>query len=125
MSAVEYLYIIDTALNRVQFPLCNWLEINKTKYSPDGKTLVSGSLTTPSKFGWIHPVQRLIDGVQRWIHPVQILVDGVQRWIHPVQILVNGVQRWIHPVQRLVDGVQRWINKVGVYICTPLQPIYL
>jgi hypothetical protein len=32
MSAVEKLYIIDTALNRVQFPLCNWLEINKTKY---------------------------------------------------------------------------------------------
>ncbi|MEH1886176.1 hypothetical protein [Nostoc sp.] len=33
MSAVEMLYINDTALNRVQFPLYNWLEINKTKYS--------------------------------------------------------------------------------------------
>ncbi|MHC5863040.1 hypothetical protein [Nostoc sp.] len=31
VSAVEWLYIIDTALNRVQFPLYNWLEMNKTK----------------------------------------------------------------------------------------------
>ncbi|MEH1907411.1 MAG: hypothetical protein V7K95_06825 [Nostoc sp.] len=31
MSAVEWLYIIDTALNRVQLRLCNWLEMNKTK----------------------------------------------------------------------------------------------
>jgi hypothetical protein len=31
MSAVEPLYMIDTALNRVQFPLYNWLEMNKTK----------------------------------------------------------------------------------------------
>ncbi|PHM09519.1 hypothetical protein [Nostoc sp. 'Peltigera malacea cyanobiont' DB3992] len=31
VSAVESLYIIDTALNRVQFPLYNWLEMNKTK----------------------------------------------------------------------------------------------
>ncbi|MHC5894148.1 hypothetical protein [Nostoc sp.] len=29
--AVESLYIIDTALNRVQFLLYNWLEMNKTK----------------------------------------------------------------------------------------------
>ncbi|WP_372478182.1 hypothetical protein [Nostoc mirabile] len=41
--------MIDTALTRVQFPLCNWLEINKTKYSPDGKTLVSGSLDNTIK----------------------------------------------------------------------------
>ncbi|MEH2041248.1 hypothetical protein [Nostoc sp.] len=31
MSGVESLYIIDTALNGVQFPLYNWLEMNKTK----------------------------------------------------------------------------------------------
>ncbi len=31
MSAVETLYIIDTALNRVQLSLYNWLEMNKTK----------------------------------------------------------------------------------------------
>ncbi|QFS50306.1 Site-specific DNA-cytosine methylase [Nostoc sphaeroides CCNUC1] len=30
-QAVESLYIIDTALNRVQLRLCNWLEMNKTK----------------------------------------------------------------------------------------------
>ncbi|WP_190912714.1 hypothetical protein [Nostoc sp. FACHB-892] len=30
-SAVEWLYIIDTALNRVQLRLYNWLEMNKTK----------------------------------------------------------------------------------------------
>ncbi|MFN6567916.1 hypothetical protein [Dendronalium sp. ChiSLP03b] len=27
MSTVEPLYMIHTALNRVQFPLCNWLEM--------------------------------------------------------------------------------------------------
>jgi hypothetical protein len=31
LSAVEPLYMIHTALNRVQFPLYNWLEINKTQ----------------------------------------------------------------------------------------------
>ncbi|MCC5653712.1 hypothetical protein LC609_28820 [Nostoc sp. XA013] len=31
VSAVETLYIIDTALNRVELRLCNWLEMNKTK----------------------------------------------------------------------------------------------
>ncbi|MHC5674014.1 hypothetical protein [Nostoc sp.] len=31
VSAVEWLYIIDAALNRVQFLLYNWLEMNKTK----------------------------------------------------------------------------------------------
>ncbi len=31
VSAVESLYIIDTALNRVQLRLYNWLEMNKTK----------------------------------------------------------------------------------------------
>jgi hypothetical protein len=41
VSAVEMLYINDTALNRVQFPLCNWLEINKTKYSLEGFAPVS------------------------------------------------------------------------------------
>ncbi|HYX16173.1 MAG TPA: hypothetical protein VE944_17745 [Nostoc sp.] len=41
MSAVEMLYINDTALTRVQFPLYNWLEINKTKYSLEGFALVS------------------------------------------------------------------------------------
>ncbi len=31
VSAVEMLYMIHTALNRVQFSLYNWLEMNKTK----------------------------------------------------------------------------------------------
>ncbi len=31
IGRVEPLYMIHTALNRVQFPLYNWLEINKTQ----------------------------------------------------------------------------------------------
>ncbi|MEH2195392.1 MAG: hypothetical protein V7K98_22505 [Nostoc sp.] len=42
LSAVEKLYIIDTAL-------CNWLEIHKIKYNCDRKILVSGSLDNTIK----------------------------------------------------------------------------
>ncbi|MEH1939807.1 MAG: hypothetical protein V7L01_06250 [Nostoc sp.] len=31
VSVLEWLYIIDTALNGVQLRLYNWLEMNKTK----------------------------------------------------------------------------------------------
>ncbi|MCC5608164.1 hypothetical protein LC612_15550 [Nostoc sp. CHAB 5834] len=52
MSAVEMLYINDTALTRVQFPLYNWLEINKTKYSRDSKTAEENYiLETPERCG--------------------------------------------------------------------------
>ncbi len=83
----------------------------------------------------MHPVQRLVNGVQRWMHPVQRLVNGVQRWMHPVQRLLDGVQRWIHPVQRLISKktTTRSENfyfpiltkeKLGLESCASVSPLF-